>query len=177
MFPAAKALRPAVPEDEMGQRRGRGLAVRSRDPDDRPLEESVGELDLGDDRDAPRRGRVRFGEGRDPRAQDDEVGAQERFEPVASRLERDASGAPVGGPALEGVLGLLLADQDPRAPPDEEPAQGFAGLGEADDEDVLILEFHVYLNFRVVRLNRAKTMARIQKRMTTFSSGQPMSSK
>ena len=137
----------------------------------------MGQLDLGDDRDAARGRRVRFGERRDAGAEDDEVGAQERFEPVAARLELDAACAPGGGPAAEGLFGLLLADQDPGAPPEQESAQGFPGPGEADDEDFLVLEFHVYLNFRVVRLNSAKTMARIQNRMTTFSSGQPMSSK
>ena len=115
--------------------------------------------------------------GGNARAQDDEVGAQEGFEPVAARLELDAPVRQKGGPAGPELPGLLFADPDPRPPAEEKPAQGFARPGEADDQDLLILEFHVHLNFSVVRLNRAKTMARIQKRMTTFSSGQPMSSK
>ena len=48
---------------------------------------------------------------------------------------------------------------------------------QADDDDVLAAQFHDHLSFKVVRLNRAKMIPRIQKRTTTFSSGQPRSSK
>ena len=96
---------------------------------------------------------------------------------MAAGLEDDP--APGEFPGLPAELrgGLLFGDADAGAAAEEEAAERLPGPLEADDENAAVPKLHVYLNFRVDRLNRAKMMPRIQKRMTTRPSGQPDSSK
>ena len=82
---------PGLLEDPVDQGRRRRLAVRAGDADDPSPEEEIGQLDLGEDRDAPVAGGQDLGEGRHAGARDDEVGLEEGLEPVAARLEDDAA--------------------------------------------------------------------------------------
>ncbi len=88
-------------------------------------------------------------------------------------------------PAADPGLGLraelfpALAFGDGHAGPaaEKELRRRLARPGQADHQRVPSLKVHVYLNFNVARLKKAKISPRIQNRMTTFSSGQPRSSK
>ena len=177
MLPARRARRPASRRILWTRVVVVDLPLEPVIGDDPALEEQAGQLDLREDRDAPVAGGQDLGDGRDARAGDDEVGREERLRPVAARLEDDAAVEERAELGSEGLGRLLVADGDPGAAVEEKTAESFAGPLEADDEDAPAAKFHVYLNFRVDRLKRAKMMPRIQNRMTTRPSGQPESSK
>ena len=144
----------------------------------RAFQEAVGELDLGQDRDAAARGRPRTREAGDAGAGDDQVGGEEGGRRRGRRF-RGRRRAPVqaaaAGPSSAAVFFSLIVTRAPAA--EQEVRRRLARPAEADDQNVLVREVHAHLNFRVARLNRAKMIPRIQNRTTTFSSGQPRSSK
>jgi len=96
---------------------------------------------------------------------------------MAAGLDVDAFFLPIPDSVAELLARLFFADFYFGAAPEQEMGQGFSRLSQAHDQDFFVAQIHVYLNFRVARLNRAKMMPKIQNLTTTFSSGHPMSSK
>ena len=107
MFPRG-GLAPGVLQDPVDQGRRRRFAVRPGDSDDPAPEEPVGELDLGQDRDAVRPGGGVFRQERNAGAGHDEVGFEEGGPPVAAGLDPGPAGRQVGGRSPE-RLGRLAS--------------------------------------------------------------------
>ena len=96
---------------------------------------------------------------------------------MPAELERHTGGAQ---PLL--VLDLLadVGQRDAGAAPDQQLGGGDAAAGRADDDHPLAANGErgvAHRSFSVVRLRSAKMIARIRKRVMTFGSLQPMSSK
>ena len=165
------------------QGRRRRLALRAGDRDHAAAEPPRRELDLGDDRHAALARRLHHGRvRRHARAEDDEIRARERLAHVAAGFERDAKGAqPIGVRNLGGDL----RQRHTRAAPREQLRSGDAAPRRAGDGDAPVgdVEWRArvsllrHRSFNVARLNSAKMIARITKRVITFGSLQPISSK
>src|SRR5258708_27340440 len=116
--------------------------------------------------------------GRDTGAQHDEIGGEQRLGPMPAKFEMDA------GVAHLGILGDGVApvgQRDGRAAAHEQLGRRDAAAGGADDHHPLAgngaRRIRGHRSFNVVRLNRAKMIARMTNRAMTFGSLQPMSSK
>jgi len=108
---------------------------------------------------------------------DDQIRAEKRGERMSAGFQSHAPADPCLRLGSEGFPGFLFGDCHPGPAAEKKIRRRLARPGQADHQDVFIAKIHGHLNFRVARLNRAKMMPRIQNRTTTFSSGQPRSSK
>ena len=172
-------------EHRCDERGGRRLPLRAGDPDDRRGAEPEEELHLAPHRHAALGGtaeRRRVGtHAGDP---EDEVGLFDRrgLRALAER-ERDVETREPGAALLELRRPLRVGDRHPRAVPQEEPHErdGGAPLAQADDRDVPPRELVGSAHTGVANARIAATMPASapmsQKRIVTFTSGQPMSSK
>ena len=83
-------------------------------------------------------------------------------------------------PALvrQDLRGGLVGDRHPGALFRQKAAQGHAGAGQTDYQDILAGAIHdIYRNFKAPNDTSPRMMAMIQKRTMTLGSGQPISSK
>ncbi len=165
-------------EHPPGQRRGRRLSFRPGNRDDAAAQPAGRELELACHRNA--RGTGRF-DGRKPGrhagAQDDEIRSRERRLLVATQLQRHARGTE---PILVVDPIAQVRQRHERAAPHQQLRGSDTATCRADHDDALAAHGErvvTHLSFNVVRLNSAKMIARIRKRVMTFGSLQPMSSK
>ena len=96
---------------------------------------------------------------------------------MAAGFERHSAPDPGLGLGTELRPGLALRDGHPGSAAEKERGRRLARPGQADHQHVPSIQIHGHLNFNVARLKKAKMRPRIQNRTTTFSSGQPKSSK
>ena len=165
-------------EHAPGQCRRRGLPLRSGDRDD-PAAQPVGrKLQLASDRHTrPARGVDHRCLRRDAWTQHDEVGCGQRRRLVPAKFQRDAS--------LSQTFLVLdrrthVRERDRGATPDEQLCRGDAAACRAHHDDPLATNGEGragHRSFNVVRLKSAKMIAMIRKRVMTFGSLQPISSK
>ena len=166
-------------EHPAGQRRRRRLALRAGDRDDRSAQPARRELELADDRDARLPRRVDPGwRGRHARAQHDQVGAGERLRRVPAEFELHAGASQ---PASSSISVAHVGQRDARAAAHQQLRGRNAAACGADDRDALARDgegaMGRHRSFNVVRLNSAKMIATITKRVITFGSLQPINSK
>ncbi len=177
-------------QDTAGHRGHRALAVGARDADDPAAAEARGQLDLAPHRDtrAPG-GNQRLDLARNTRADHDQIGRASQRCRVASGVHPRAELAGALGHSAQLPLGAAVGHDHARTVRERQPRRRQAALAQAEHEHVQPPQIGIacgersmrhrrsHLSFSVASASSAKMMAMIQKRITTFVSLQPASSK
>ena len=161
------------------------LSVRARDPDEGLLEFAYREFNFRGNGNALQLGLLQklMIQHVHTRADQDQLGPEERFFGVATEFELDLEVSELL--QAVGQLGALLGvgDHHPCALFDQEFGRGHPGGATADDQYFFTFEFtHVCLplknqrSLRVAKVASARMIEMIQNRTMTFGSAQPLSS-
>ena len=163
---ADKRGTPGVLEDVADKRGGGGLTIGAGDADDMALQLLRGKFEFAGNASAPGSGAF---ENR--QFQRDAGRLNEQVEAIGIGLE-------LGGLREIGLGGLraVIGDDNMGAPRAQEFRGGQTGLAAADDKGPFVGEIR-HRSLSVVSAKRAMMRPMIQKRMMTFDSGQPRSSK
>ena len=166
-----------------GQRRRRRFALGAGDGDDAAEEPARRKLDLRDHRHAaPARGLHRRLLRRHAGAEDDEIGGREGLRPVAPQLQLHAESCQRLGFRC---LAPRVGKRHVRAPAGEQLRGGQAASRGSRDGDAFAGDVEcqiprhesVQRSLSVARLNNAKMIPTMTKRVITFGSLHPLSSK
>ncbi len=174
-------------EHPADERRRRGLALGAGDGDDLAGEPPRGQFEFADDRHTGRPRRRERGQfRRHARTRHDEVGADEERRVVATQIECHAEAAQM---VFAGNRRRAIGQRDLRAAGGQQLRRSQAAARRADDEHAPSAHRECpslgperrrgghHRSFSVVRLSRAKRIAMMRKRVMTFGSLQPSSSK